>query len=309
MVPMAAAGLTSVKSAVPADLPWQDAGGGYQLALHGDKLLCRNAKGQLLQSVPKDVRESAVGQQLQLLRDWLADHQAQCAATVETWLLRSLPVPAAVLAALWPDPAWRQALQHGLVQGLDGGGRPLPSAEGLLMGAQDGKGLGLVNRDGETVWLQAPLVRVAHPVLVAELDDWRALLAELGAAQGVHQLLRETFAKPATCKPHATEWSAFAGGQFEELRTVQRLAQKHGFGIRGGSALCRVVENGRVVEARYYIGEGDPEWETTTDDLCWFGADDEQMPLGDVGPVAWSEGVRMATLLYAGRQVEEKTDD
>ncbi len=45
----------------PADEPgWIDAGDGYRLALRDGKLACRGPKGQLLASVPKDVKTSPV---------------------------------------------------------------------------------------------------------------------------------------------------------------------------------------------------------------------------------------------------------
>ena len=52
-----------------------------------------------------------------------------------------------------------------------------------------------------------------------------------------------------------------------------------------------------------------PMYETTTGDLSWV--DDKQRPLAvaDVPPVAYSEGMRMASLIYAKRKVEETADE
>ena len=48
---------------------------------------------------------------------------------------------------------------------------------------------------------------------------------------------------------------------------------------------------------------------TTTGDLTWV--DDKQRPLAvvDVPPVAFSEGMRMASQIYAKRKVEDSEDD
>lgn len=83
-------------------LLWTPADDGYALALDGDELVCKNAKGKILASMPKAVREDDTAEGLIALRDWMADHTAHCRLSAETWLLRSLPVPRAVLIAVWP---------------------------------------------------------------------------------------------------------------------------------------------------------------------------------------------------------------
>ncbi len=72
---------------------WIENGDGYALALEGAPCLCRNTKGKVPASVPKAVRESARGEQLLQLRDWMVVNARECLATVERWMLRSLPVP------------------------------------------------------------------------------------------------------------------------------------------------------------------------------------------------------------------------
>ena len=70
--------------------------------------------------------------------------------------------------------------------------------------------------------------------------------------------------------------------------------------MRGGYAVCRVFEDGRTVEARCWVGADDPYYETETGDLVFTDRQGTALPLGQVGPVAWSEGTRMAAALYAG---------
>ncbi len=49
------------------------------------------------------------------LRDWLDEHEQQCRASLELWMLRSLPVPRDVLASVWTDPAWQSILINTVV--------------------------------------------------------------------------------------------------------------------------------------------------------------------------------------------------
>ena len=69
-----------------------------------------------------------------------------------------------------------------------------------------------------------------------------------------------------------------------------------------------VPEGGTTLEARYDLGEGDPLYETTTGSLYWVDADGEIIPRLAVSPVAWSEGMRMASAIHKKRKVEEKKD-
>ncbi|MFI6290688.1 DUF4132 domain-containing protein [Nonomuraea sp. NPDC050790] len=269
-----------------SEVTWVEAEGGYGLALDGGTLICRNAAGRRLKSVPKAVKDGPAAEQLLALRDHLARHEAECLATVESWMLGGHPVPSPMIAALWPDPAWREALTDLVV--LRG------EEPGLLRDAgQDGR-LGVVDLDAETTWLEPGPVLIPHPVLLADLADLREFAAELGAAQRVPQLAREVHHKGAA-QPD------YAGGRFSELRHATARAARFGFRVRGGYAVCPVVESGRPVQARYWLGDEGPDYEAYTGDLIWVGADERPLDPADVGPVAWSEGVRMAELIYAGR--------
>src|SRR5689334_3478803 len=74
----------AVTATVDADgLGWIDAGKGYQLTLDDGKLVAKNDKGKRLSSVPKEVREGDAADQLEALRDWLAEHDRECAAEVD----------------------------------------------------------------------------------------------------------------------------------------------------------------------------------------------------------------------------------
>jgi predicted DNA-binding WGR domain protein len=289
--PPASAAPPPAPAVVALEAGWVDAGGGYALSVLDDRIVARNTKGKVLGSVPKDVREGEPYQALADALELLETHARDCREAVEGWMLRSLPVPAAVVAAVWPDPAWRGLLENTVVA--------TPSASGLLRGVGP-RGLGVVTLDGA--------VTVPHPMLLAELDDWRGLLAELALAQVLPQLFRETFPKPADGPDEMSveEWS---GGEFELLASAMNEARKGGWRVRAGSAVCAILEGGRLVEARYDLGEGDPMYETTTGSLSWSDPDGATLRRGDVGPVAWSEGMRMAAAIYKKRKVEEKEDE
>lgn len=280
---------------------WIDAGDGYRLALRDGKLVCRNPKGQQLASVPKDVKAGAVATELLEVRDWLAAHARECVAQVENWMLRSLPTPRDVLASVWPDRAWRTALENAVVVPADDHSRA-----GFFRGVDPKRGIGVVNLDGETVWIDAATVTLPHPILLSELDDFRALAAELKLSQGIAQLFRETFAKPKTLVAGETAIKDFRSGKFAALQHALGVAKKHGFRVSGGNAVARVWQEGRVYEARYWIGSEDPQAETWTDELVWVDERERAMPIADVHPVAFSEGMRMASTIYAARVIEKE---
>lgn len=284
------------------DEGWVDAGGGYALALDGGKLKCRNATGKVLSAVPKPVKASEAADQLLALRDWLALHERECAQEVERWMLRSLPVPRAVLVSVWDDPAWRAPLQDAVVRALDVSGEPLEGATGFLRDVDPKRGIGVVDLDGETHWIGSDRILVPHPILLPELNELRELATELGVSQSVQQLFRETFHKPARIESATV--SEFREGKFAQLVHALGRAKSLGYRVRGGFAVCPVWETGHVVEARYWIGSEDPMAETWTGELLWVDAREHALALPSVPPIAWSEGMRMASAIYAGRVVE-----
>lgn len=285
---------------------WNDAGGGYSLALQDNELVCRNAARKVLGSVPKTVKASEAADTLIALRDWLARHERECAQEVERWMLRSLPVPRAALVSVWDDPAWQVPLRDAVVQVLDGSGAPIEEALGFFRGADRDRGVGVVDLDGETRWIEASALLLPHPIALPELGELRELATELGVSQGVQQLFRETFEKPAALEGSTV--SAFREGKFAQLVHALGRAKSLGYRVRGGYAICPVWEGDQVVEARYWIGSDDPMGEAWTGDLLWVDAREHALAPSRVGPVAWSEGMRMASAIYAGRVVEKETE-
>lgn len=297
--------MANAEALAGAELAWVKAPDGYYLALDGNKLVCRNAAGKVLASVPKKVRESDVATGLLSLKDWLGEHERECVAAVDAWMIRSLPVPRSIVEAVWADPAWRTPLENAIVWPIGAAGESDPSKVGFLKGADPKRGVGVVNADGETVWIAAAAVAIPHPILLPELNDLRELATELGFTQGLSQLFRETWAKPADLDPEATSVEQWSGGEFEMLAHAVGRARSKGYRVSGGSAVCPVREGDRTVEARYWIG-AEYEWETTTGELCWVDAQEKRLKLSDVGAIAFSEGMRMASIIYAGRKTEDE---
>ncbi|MEU6065321.1 DUF4132 domain-containing protein [Streptomyces sp. NPDC047082] len=274
--------------------------GDYEVALDGGKVVCRNAAGRRLKSVPAKLADDPAVTGLRQLAEWLERHERQCLADVERWMVRSLPVPLAVLAGVWPDPAWQSALRDVVVTGAGG------QVAGFLRDADPERGLGLVDLDGDTVRIAPELVRIPHPVLLADLEELREFAVELGVEQRAQQLFREVWHRPAALDAEGTQVEDYAGGAFKELRFLHGRAAQLGYRVRGGHAVCSVLEDGRGAEARVWIGDYDGYEETETGPLMWADSAGRALKLGQVGPVAWSEGMRMAAALYAGRDIEDE---
>ncbi|HEX2316436.1 MAG TPA: DUF4132 domain-containing protein [Thermomonospora sp.] len=284
---------------------WLAAGDGYEVALVEGRVAARatsgRAAGRRLKSLPKALRDHPEVERLRRLAEWLDRHAAACVARIDEWMVSALPVPTGLLGRVWADEAWRSALYDLAVVGDD------PDDVGFLRDASESGELRVVNLDGETVRLSPPTVLLPHPVLLPDLDELREFAAELGVTQRVEQIYRATWRKPGDdeLEERATTVKEFAGGRFPSRFGLAARATSLGYRVSGGYATARVRDGGRTVEASVWIGE--PYWdgETETGGLSWHDPDGRAIRLREVGPVAWSEGMRMASALYAGRRIEE----
>ncbi|MER5728263.1 DUF4132 domain-containing protein [Streptomyces sp. NPDC002138] len=304
-------------------MAWLAAGEGYEIALVEGRVAARStagrSAGRQLKTLPKALREHPEVDRLRRLSEWLDRHAAECLAQVDTWMVSSLPVPTALIARVWPDEAWRAALRDLVVTGED------PQEAGFLRDASASGELRMVNLDGETVRLAPRTVTLPHPVLLPDLDDVRDFAAELGIEQRVEQIHRATWQRPAEPGPGAAAAGAagpgstasvadafevrdFAGGVFPTRFSLTARATSLGYRVSGGYATCAVRDAGRATSAAVWVGEPYWEEEQSTGALTWSDADGRAVRLTEVGPVAWSEGMRMAAALYAGRRIEEGGD-
>ncbi|MEU9418927.1 DUF4132 domain-containing protein [Streptomyces sp. NPDC051000] len=281
-------------------MAWLAAGEGYEIALVEGRVVARGATGRQLKTLPKALRDHPEVDRLRRLSEWLDRHVVACVAQVDAWMVSSLPVPTALLARVWPDEAWQGALRDLAIVADDD-----PDEVGFLRDATGTGELKVVNLDGETVRLSPRTVTLPHPVLLPDLDDVRDFAAELGITQQVEQIHRATWRKPAGLAANATEVRDYAGGVFPSRFSLAARATGLGYRVSGGYATCKVRDAGGAVEAAVWIGEPYWEDESSTGGLNWHDADGRAVRLDEVGPVAWSEGMRMAAALYAGRKIEE----
>ncbi|MDX3643662.1 DUF4132 domain-containing protein [Streptomyces sp. MB09-02B] len=285
---------------------WLSAGDAYEVALVEGRVAARatsgRAAGRQLKSLPKALKDHPEVDRLRRFAEWLDRHATACVAQVDAWMVSSLPVPTGLLARVWPDEAWQAALRDLAVVGDN------PDEVGFLRGATDTGELRVVNLDGETVRLSPRTVTLPHPVLLPDLDDIREFAAELGIVQRVEQIHRATWRRPDGLAAKATQVREFTGGRYRSRFALAARATSLGYRVSGGYATARVRDGERTVEACVWIGE--PYWdeEAETGSLTWQDQDGHALPLGEVGPVAWSEGMRMAAALYAGRVIEEGKD-
>jgi hypothetical protein len=84
-------------------MDWIPAGDDYTVRLRGSgagaDVVCRNAKGRELARVPAKLKGDPAVTALRSLRTRLSEHEEEVLAEVRTWMLRSLPVPVALIAA------------------------------------------------------------------------------------------------------------------------------------------------------------------------------------------------------------------
>jgi hypothetical protein len=278
---------------------WLSVGEAYEVSLMEGKVVARSTArrgtGRPLKTLPKALRDHPEVDRLRQLAEWLDRHAADCLARVDAWMVSSLPVPTGLLARVWPDPAWQDVLRDLVVVGDD------PDQPGLLRDVTPAGELRVVDLDGETLRLSPRTVTLPHPVLLADLADLREFVAELGLTQRVEQLHRATWTKPADLPGKATEVSDFRGAPLTSRTAVNARATSLGCQASNAAVSCRVYEAGRIVEASVWVNGEYWENQLTMGDLSWRLRDNRSMHLADVGPVAWSEGIRMAATI-SGRQ-------
>lgn len=289
-------------------IAWIDAPRDYKIGLRNGKLVCCNPKGKTLASVPKWLKEEDVADRLSALASWLDEHHLECQHAVERWMLRSLVMPRGLLAEVWADIDWREALQNLVIAPADAKGAVDLSSCGLLRDVDVKRGLGIVDLDGETVWLKTAGCAVLHPILIPELLELRELATDLGVEQTVEQLYRPVYSATEEQKKSKVILD-YANGVFDQLNFATALCKRLGYPVRGGYATCRVWEGESPLEARYFIGDESPEAETWTEALVFVNDKQQPVRISEVGPVTFSEGVRMAAAVYAKRKVDKEEAD
>ncbi|MFD5448401.1 DUF4132 domain-containing protein [Streptomyces sp. NPDC127100] len=281
---------------------WLAVGDTYEVALAQGRVVARPAsgrsRGEPLDGLPAEIRDHPEVSGLERFAEWLDRHAAECAAQVTHWMVSSLPVPAALLARVWPDEAWQAALRDIVVVG------EAPGDAGFLRDVDDTGRLRAVTPDGGTLRLTPRTVTMPHPVLLPGLADLRTFAAGSGVTQGIDQLHRATWHKPDGLDTGAVAVTEFAGAEYPSWFRLSARATSLGYQVSGMSALDRIRDAGRILVASVGIGDPYTEERAWTGALTWRDEDGHRpVPLAEVGPVAWSEGMRMAAALHAGGTV------
>jgi hypothetical protein len=196
-------------------------------------------------------------------------------------------------------------LQNLVVAPIDGHGKTNAAQTGLLRDVDPKKGVGVVDRDGETQWIAAAQILIPHPILIDGLDELREIAADMGFSQAIEQIFRPIFAANDEQK-ETSRITDFSNGKFEQLNFASSLCRRLGYPVRGGYACSKVWENAKPVEARYWIGDEQPEVETYTGELIFVDSEQKPQKIAEVGRVTFSEGVRMASQVFAKRKVEKQ---
>ncbi|WP_295016366.1 DUF4132 domain-containing protein [uncultured Micrococcus sp.] len=288
--------------------PWIEVPTGHAIRLHGGEVECRNAKGKVLATVPPAVKRTDEHERLAVLADSLAAHRRQQRQAVETWMLWGAAVPSALLAALWADPDAREALHGVLLQ------EPASACTGLLVDVDAGR-LVLAGPDGARISAADGPVTVAHPALVEDVERWRAALADQGVEQHADQLARTVFRsgqvdwlRPAEDGPEGPYVLVYTAGPAAHRDYARRMSALLPLDaeLSPGRIAVRVREGGRTVVARLEIDGDSPENPSYTDRLAWFDESGRRLTFEEIGPLAWSEGVRLA---WRVQRTAERVED
>ncbi|MGV9386553.1 DUF4132 domain-containing protein [Nonomuraea sp. NPDC003707] len=263
---------------------WIGIATGHELTVEGTRrpvLACRTAAGRVLAKVPANVGKDPAAVRLAALCDRLGEHARAVHDRVESWMVRSLPVPAAVFAAVWDDPVWRETLT-GLV------------IAPIIEGAPD---LGRCALLREGAWTGADAFAIPHPLLLGdELPIWRGR----NLTQVVEQVRREVWTRPASMDRTfgVVDTFRYVDAHYESGAAFERRVHELGGRIKGDRARFTVhaPEPLGIEIDLHWSGPMSPAY------MEWLSFTAGGREIGDI---AWSEGVRILMALYADRTVDE----
>ncbi|MGW2331439.1 DUF4132 domain-containing protein [Streptomyces sp. NPDC001700] len=262
---------------------WIGIATGHELTVEGTRrpvLACRTAAGRVLAKVPANVRKDPTAVRLAALCGRLGEHARAVHDRVESWMVRSLPVPAAVFAAVWDDPVWRETLTDLVIAPIVDGVPHLGRCALLREGA----------------WTGADAFAIPHPLLLGdELPIWRGR----NLTQVVEQVRREVWTRPASMDRTfgVVDTFGYLEVRYESGAAFERRVHELGGRVKGDRARF-------TVHAPEPLGiEIDLDWSGPMSPACMAGL---SFTAGgrEIGDIAWSEGVRVLMALYADRTVD-----
>ncbi|MFD1539695.1 DUF4132 domain-containing protein [Nonomuraea guangzhouensis] len=263
---------------------WIGIATGHELTVEGTRrpvLACRTAAGRVLAKVPANVRKDPTAVRLAALCDRLGEHARAVHDRVESWMVRSLPVPAVVFAAVWDDPVWRETLTDLVIAPIVDGAPDLGRCALLREGA----------------WTGAGAFAIPHPLLLGdELPIWRGR----NLTQVIEQVHREVWTRHASMDRTfgVVDTFGYMDAHYESGGAFERRVHELGGRIKGGGARF-------TVRAPEPLGiEIDLQWNGPMSPayMAWLSFTAGGREIGDI---AWSEGVRILMALYADRTVDE----
>ncbi|MEO3848912.1 DUF4132 domain-containing protein [Streptomyces sp. B8F3] len=256
---------------------------GHELTVEGTRrpvLACRTAAGRVLAKVPADVRKDPTAVRLTALCARLGEHATAVHDQVESWMVRSLPVPAAVFAAVWDDPVWRETLTDLVIAPIVDGAPDVGRCVLLCEGA----------------WTDADAFAIPHPLLLGdELAVWRGR----NLTQVVEQVGREVWTRPASMDRTfgVVDTFGYVDARYESGAAFERRVHELGGRIKRDRARF-------TVHAPEPLGvEIELDWSgpMSPASMSWLSFTAGGREIGDI---AWSEGVRILMALYADRTVD-----
>ncbi|MFE5659284.1 DUF4132 domain-containing protein [Streptomyces sp. NPDC056517] len=278
-------------------------------------LRCRTVAGRELKKVPAALVAEPVVRELTALAEWIGDHAAGVLTSVEQWMTQSLPVPAALIREVWPDPYWRRALRYAVVAPCGGTEADVERA-GVLTGVvpRPGGALVVAGLDGEERELGDAVVVMPHPVLLDPrgtglLEQWRKLLVSLGGEQGIEQVDRALYVRP-DCSPAPggrglrEGISAFHGALFASGAHVEQVVRSFGGRIDGERARFAFGHGGRRYGMVADLRHQGPAAPVSLYGFR-FAEARERQGAGAYDAVprpVWSEGIRAMATLYNERE-------
>ncbi|MCX7538947.1 DUF4132 domain-containing protein [Corynebacterium sp. P5875] len=282
------------------ELQWMDADG-YQLALDGGEIRCRNARGKPLKTIPAKARKTEAFDTLSATRELFVGHEERCRSTVLGWFLNGGEVPLALIAAVWEDNAWRHWLSDLLIHS--------GTVTGLLHDV-DERGLHLIGPDGGTVTLAVTgtgTLNFPHPAETPGIAAWRELAVGSGIHQNTEQLFREIHPRPGDGETLRASLGAYADGSYGETSELLERAREAGFVAGLDGVRVTVREADELTTAVLEFRTDGPDDGADLDHL-YCERDGRVISPEYVGSVAYSEAIRMAEYIHAGSTPETESD-
>ncbi|WJZ02565.1 DUF4132 domain-containing protein [Corynebacterium freiburgense] len=275
--------------------------GDYSLKITDGKIIARNAKGRVLKTLPAKAKKTPEFEKVSALHVYLQQHEVQCLDTLRDWFIKSLPIPTKLITAVWVDPSWQKFLRD-LVVSTDTG------LIGLLRDASD-NAIQIIDLDGETATVsieESKLLSIPHPAILQDLEEWQEFAIELGVHQGIDQLFRDLYTKPDDEDTLKKQLAKYEGFEYEKAGALLGRSRNAGFQATLEYISLSILESGIETTIQLDVYAWYPDEEAEINGVR-FLRDGDYIKPSEVGPITWSEALRMCEFIYSGRSLSNKT--